>query len=145
MKLLIVFKQSKPLRSSVEECSRLSTGKENCYKFTTLLTRDMVFLSRRQSLLSNDSVISGMVVMRFSGMDDFRRVLSSEETRRTLWWGLTSPFSSLVLTWLGEGAVVTAWSLFNFMASNCDCRPHRSGKYERKQIINKYKSTTIQS
>lgn len=92
------------------------------------LTRVMVFLSWRQSLLPNDSVISGMVVMRFSDMADLGRLLSSEEERRALWWGLISQFSSLILMWLGVGAIVAAWSLFNFMASNCDCRPQREGQ-----------------
>lgn len=96
----------------------------------------MVFLSRRQSLLSNDSVISGMVVMRFSEMADLGRLLSSEEERRALWWGLTSQFSSLVLMWLGVGAIVAAWSLFNFMASNCDCGPQRTGQYVLLHNVN---------
>jgi len=90
-----------------------------------LLTPDIFLLSLRESLLSNDSVISGMVAMRLSWMAVFEP-LSSEERRRSLWWGLTSPFSSLVL---GAGAIVAAWSLFNFMASNCDCRSHRKEKY----------------
>lgn len=85
-------------------------------------TSAAVFLSWRQSLFSNDSVISGMVVMRFSWIADLDWVLSAEETRRARWWVLTSTFSSLGLMWLGEAAVVAAWSLFNFMASNCDCR-----------------------
>ena len=80
----------------------------------------MILLSLKHILLSNDSVSSGMGVMRFS-MADLGRLLSSEEQRRALWWGLTSPFSSRVLMWLGVGAIVATWSLFNFMASNCDC------------------------
>lgn len=108
------------------------------------LTRARVLLSRTNSLFSNDSVSSGMVVMRFSGMADFGRLLSSEEARRALWWGLTSPFSSRVLMWLGEGAIVAAWSLFNFMASNCDCESHRGGQKTKKHD-NCHFSTFIQT
>lgn len=113
-------------------CCANESGENNqkLCKVTTLarprLTAEMAFLLRRQSLLSNDSVISGMVVMRLSESADLGRPLSSELERRALWWGLASaPFSSLVLTWLGLGAIVAAWSRFNFMASNCDCRSEK--------------------
>lgn len=112
-----------------------------------LLTRVMVFLSWRQSLLSNDSVISGMVVMRFSDMADLERLLSSEEERRALWWCLISQFSSFILRWLGVGAIMAACSLFNFMASNCDCRPQRKGQHALWHNVNTlfvHKSTRAQ-
>lgn len=90
-----------------------------------MLTRDMVLLSLSWSLFSKDSVISGMVVMRFSGLAVLGRLSSNDWRREALGWGLTSAFSSLVL---GAGAIVAAWSLFNFIASNCDCREVTRGE-----------------
>lgn len=73
-----------------------------------------------RSLLPRDSVISGMVLMRVSGTVVLGRPVSSEEVRRALGWGRTSDHSSLVLRWLGLGAIVAAWSLLSFIAFNCD-------------------------